>query len=165
MPGGTLSILQRYWRSSADCTTSLSQNGGGTRWWWWMVWSMTSPYMYMVSRPSQYPYACRPIPPVCVPISLLLKLLFPLLTSLERGKKPHPDLGSERERVALYALQFQEQVLVPEHVETRTLYNPAQPGISQVTMVKNVEHSPIVQGVNLISADDFIGKGFGIPGY
>ncbi|XP_021565491.1 fer-1-like protein 5, partial [Carlito syrichta] len=38
-------------------------------------------------------------------------------------------LGSKKERLALYLLHTQG--LVPEHVETRTLYSDAQPGIDQ----------------------------------
>ena len=39
-------------------------------------------------------------------------------------------LGSKKERLALYLLHTQG--LVPEHVETRTLYSDSQPGIDQV---------------------------------
>lgn len=40
------------------------------------------------------------------------------------------DLGPKKERLALYILNAEG--LVPEHVETRTLYSNSQPGIDQV---------------------------------
>ena len=45
--------------------------------------------------------------------------------------KLHKYIGSDEQQLAL-ALLHKEKKLVPEHVETRTLENPNQPGISQV---------------------------------
>ena len=39
-------------------------------------------------------------------------------------------MGRKDERLCLYVLK--EFNLVPEHVETRKLYNPIQPGVEQV---------------------------------
>jgi hypothetical protein len=44
--------------------------------------------------------------------------------------KQHDFLGSKKEQLALCLLR-KEKVLVPEHIETRTLYNPSQPNIPQ----------------------------------
>ncbi len=48
----------------------------------------------------------------------------------EGGKFIHEDLGDADQRLALYILS--QKNFVPEHVESRTLYNPMQPHISQV---------------------------------
>lgn len=52
-----------------------------------------------------------------------------LLENLEANKKMHQHLGPANERLALYVLR--NQGLVPEHVETRTLYSTFQPNLPQ----------------------------------
>ncbi|XP_040217713.1 myoferlin isoform X3 [Rana temporaria] len=52
-----------------------------------------------------------------------------ILENLEANKKMHQHLGPATERLALYVLR--NQGLVPEHVETRTLYSTFQPNLPQ----------------------------------
>uniref|UniRef100_A0A3Q3IYK4 C2 domain-containing protein n=1 Tax=Monopterus albus TaxID=43700 RepID=A0A3Q3IYK4_MONAL len=51
------------------------------------------------------------------------------LAQFEDNKKIHQHLGPARERLCLHVLRTQG--LVPEHVETRTLYSSFQPNLSQ----------------------------------
>ena len=47
-------------------------------------------------------------------------------------KAANNHLGSREERLCLHVLH--EFNLVPEHIETRKLYHPIQPGIEQVLL-------------------------------
>ncbi|XP_026206806.1 myoferlin-like isoform X3 [Anabas testudineus] len=51
------------------------------------------------------------------------------LAQFEDNKEVHQHLGPARERLCLHVLRTQK--LVPEHVETRTLYSSFQPNLSQ----------------------------------
>uniref|UniRef100_A0A8D3DDI5 C2 domain-containing protein n=1 Tax=Scophthalmus maximus TaxID=52904 RepID=A0A8D3DDI5_SCOMX len=51
------------------------------------------------------------------------------LAQFENNREPHQHLGPARERLCLHVLRTQG--LVPEHVETRTLYSSFQPNLSQ----------------------------------
>ncbi|XP_078455741.1 dysferlin-like isoform X2 [Lampetra planeri] len=66
------------------------------------------------------------------------------LSQFESDRTLPPALGPENERLALYALR--QQCLVPEHVETRPLYNHVQPGIEQGRLQMWVDIFPKEQG-------------------
>ncbi|XP_065071964.1 myoferlin-like isoform X2 [Rhopilema esculentum] len=51
------------------------------------------------------------------------------LEDFEEGMTAHPHLGPAEQRLALHVLNMQN--LVPEHIETRSIYNPLQPTIEQ----------------------------------
>ena len=59
---------------------------------------------------------------------MLFSKLFQYLA--EEGMIIHPHLGPADQRLALHVLNM--QTLVPEHIETRSIYNPLQPSIEQV---------------------------------
>jgi len=60
----------------------------------------------------------------------------------EKTKPSHPHLGDAKERLALHVLNAlpadMNMKLVPEHIETRPLYNPLQPGIEQVNVASQI---------------------------
>ncbi|XP_035308371.1 fer-1-like protein 5 isoform X2 [Cricetulus griseus] len=66
------------------------------------------------------------------------------LKSFESTPPTLKDLGPKKERLALYILN--SQGLVPEHVETRTLFSNSQPGIDQGKIQMWVDVFPFVLG-------------------
>uniref|UniRef100_A0A673FUB1 Myoferlin-like n=1 Tax=Sinocyclocheilus rhinocerous TaxID=307959 RepID=A0A673FUB1_9TELE len=67
------------------------------------------------------------------------------LDELEANKTIHPHLGPPKERICLHVLR--RQGLVPEHVETRTLYSTYQPTLSQGKIQMWVEIFPKSLGI------------------
>ncbi|KAM4624027.1 myoferlin-like [Polymixia lowei] len=62
------------------------------------------------------------------------------LAQFEANKEIHQHLGPARERICLHVLRA--QALVPEHVESRTLYSSFQPTLSQGTLQMWVDIFP-----------------------
>lgn len=59
---------------------------------------------------------------------------FVIEKDMTKKKRENKYLGSAKQRLALHILNHKvEKILVPEHIEKRILYNPAHPGISQVS--------------------------------
>ncbi|XP_062859429.1 myoferlin [Trichomycterus rosablanca] len=67
------------------------------------------------------------------------------LSDFEANKEIHQHLGPPNERIALHVLRTQG--LVPEHVETRTLYSSFQPTLSQGTLQMWVDVFPKTLGL------------------
>jgi len=58
----------------------------------------------------------------------------------EKTKPSHEHLGEAKERLALHVLNYlpgnKHIPLVPEHIETRPIYSPLQPGIEQASSTR-----------------------------
>ncbi|XP_073345751.1 myoferlin isoform X3 [Pagrus major] len=67
------------------------------------------------------------------------------LAQFEDNKEIHQHLGEARERLCLHVLR--KQGLVPEHVETRTLYSSFQPNLSQGSLQMWVDVFPKSIGI------------------
>ncbi|XP_068162366.1 myoferlin-like isoform X2 [Antennarius striatus] len=67
------------------------------------------------------------------------------LAEFETGKEIHQHLGPPSERICLHVLR--KQGLVPEHVETRTLYSTFQPNLSQGSLQMWVDVFPKSIGI------------------
>ncbi|KAG8009074.1 Myoferlin, partial [Nibea albiflora] len=67
------------------------------------------------------------------------------LAEFEDNKEVHQHLGPARERLCLHVLR--KQALVPEHVETRTLYSTFQPNLSQGSLQMWVDVFPKSIGI------------------
>lgn len=75
----------------------------------------------------------------CSKISFHPWFLWCSVPVVEANAVIHPHLGPASERLALHVLRNQD--LVPEHVETRTLYSSHQPNLSQVKTISVTLHS------------------------
>jgi len=73
------------------------------------------------------------------------------LADFEQNKPTHNHLGPAEERLALHVLNVlppsMGNPLVPEHIETRPLYNPLQPGIEQGKLQMWVDVFPASFGI------------------